>query len=303
MADNVEINAGSGGSIIAGDDVGGVIHQRAKVGWGVDGAFADVTLANPLPVVTSDFAVALGNVSGQTIIRARGEREAMGSTATGEDLWRGNELTPAPTSHVLIPTPSASGEQMTVVSEDANDASGGTGANTVIVKYLDDTGAEQSTTVTMNGLTPVDLTPANVRFVNDFYVETVGSLGVSAGMIKIYQKADSGLVYSMIGSGWNRALVPHRMVPLAKRLAIMGWHAEEAQAKRVSVRLLSTDVDGVILPGVFSMKNTAYLKQTTTGHLPVQAVIPALSIVKVAGWPDQAGADVSAGWWGVQVDD
>ena len=33
-----------------------------------------------------------------TIMRALGERLTMGTTASGEELWRGNELADAPTS-------------------------------------------------------------------------------------------------------------------------------------------------------------------------------------------------------------
>jgi hypothetical protein len=52
MADNTQINVGSGGDIIATDDLGsGIKVQRQKVGFGVDGSYADVTPANPLPVV------------------------------------------------------------------------------------------------------------------------------------------------------------------------------------------------------------------------------------------------------------
>ncbi len=68
---------------------------------------------------TKDFKtqVALGNVPGWAIMNAMGESEDMATTATGEDIWRGNDLTPAPTSTTTIPTPSPAGEQMTVVSE------------------------------------------------------------------------------------------------------------------------------------------------------------------------------------------
>jgi hypothetical protein len=51
MADNTELNVGSGGDVIATDDIGGVKHQRVKVQHGVDGAADDVSANNPLPVV------------------------------------------------------------------------------------------------------------------------------------------------------------------------------------------------------------------------------------------------------------
>lgn len=67
MADNTELNAGSGGDIIASDEIGGAKHQRVKISLGADGSATDalggagdvaagvqrVTLANDDPAVTS----------------------------------------------------------------------------------------------------------------------------------------------------------------------------------------------------------------------------------------------------------
>lgn len=67
MADNTELNAGSGGDIIATDDIGGVKYQRVKLSLGADGSAADaldgagtvasgvqrVTLASDDPAVVS----------------------------------------------------------------------------------------------------------------------------------------------------------------------------------------------------------------------------------------------------------
>ncbi len=246
--------------------------------------------------------VTKGNVNGHSIMIALGERESMGTTATGEDVWRGNELSPAPTSHTTIPTPAAGGEQMSVVSESANDTNGGTGVRTLNVHYIDSAGAAQVEKVALNGTFAVDLVATDVRFVNDMYALTVGSNGVAAGHIKIYQKADSGLVYNMIALGGNKSLVPHRMVPDGKVLILESWHAEEAQGKRCAFRIRSTDMNGTTLPGVFCFKGVAYLKQGPSGALPLFVLVPSLSIVKVSAWPDQAGAEASTGWMGVLVD-
>lgn len=51
MADNTTLNAGTGGDVIASDDIGGVKHQQVKVEWGVDGTATPVSAANPMPVV------------------------------------------------------------------------------------------------------------------------------------------------------------------------------------------------------------------------------------------------------------
>lgn len=49
MADNVGYTPGTGATVAA-DDIGGVLHQRIKVGIGADGTAVDVSEANPMPV-------------------------------------------------------------------------------------------------------------------------------------------------------------------------------------------------------------------------------------------------------------
>ena len=48
MADNVGYTPGSGATIAA-DDIGGVLHQRVKLGVGEDGTAVYVSTANPMP--------------------------------------------------------------------------------------------------------------------------------------------------------------------------------------------------------------------------------------------------------------
>ena len=58
MADNTALNSGSGGDVIATDELvtlnggasSGVKVQRVKVGHGADGNLTDVSAANPLPI-------------------------------------------------------------------------------------------------------------------------------------------------------------------------------------------------------------------------------------------------------------
>jgi hypothetical protein len=53
MADNTTLNPGSGGDVIASDDVAGVKYQVVKLDVGGDGASSSVTADNPLPVAES----------------------------------------------------------------------------------------------------------------------------------------------------------------------------------------------------------------------------------------------------------
>ena len=49
MADNIGYTPGSGATIAA-DDIGGILHQRVKIGVGADGAATDISTANPMPI-------------------------------------------------------------------------------------------------------------------------------------------------------------------------------------------------------------------------------------------------------------
>lgn len=50
MADNIQLDSGTGGDVLAADDIGGTKHQRVKIQHGADGAATDVSSASPLPV-------------------------------------------------------------------------------------------------------------------------------------------------------------------------------------------------------------------------------------------------------------
>lgn len=49
MPDNVGYTPGAGATVAA-DEIGGVLHQRVKIGVGADGVATDVSDANPIPV-------------------------------------------------------------------------------------------------------------------------------------------------------------------------------------------------------------------------------------------------------------
>jgi hypothetical protein len=49
MADNVGYTPGTGATVAA-DEIGGVLHQRVKIGIGADGTAVDVSESNPMPM-------------------------------------------------------------------------------------------------------------------------------------------------------------------------------------------------------------------------------------------------------------
>ena len=69
MADNTTLNAGTGGDVIASDDIGGVKFQRTKLALGIDGVFdGDVSATNPLPTqFRDDYTITGGSLSAPVI--------------------------------------------------------------------------------------------------------------------------------------------------------------------------------------------------------------------------------------------
>ncbi len=247
--------------------------------------------------------VMLGQVSGWSIMSARGERESIQDGISGEDLWRGNELTPAPTSHIKIPTPSSSGEQFSFVCEDANDTAAGTGVREVTLKYINVAGEELTQSKPTNGLTEVDFDPVDAIFAQDFYSSDADLTGaaVATSHIKLYKKGSPGLVYNMIAAGGNRSMVPLRMVPAGKVLLLRGWGASEGNNKESSFRMRSTDYDGVLQPGIFTFKGYPLYLIKSWGVQELFDVCPPFSIVKPSVWATTVNAAGSGGWWGFLV--
>lgn len=97
MADNVQLNPGAGGSVVAADDIGGVVFQRVKVVHGADGTNdGDVSRTNPLPVLAMDHdrtvlafwavAAASGTTGTETAVTLS-RSNAPGATVTSAASW------------------------------------------------------------------------------------------------------------------------------------------------------------------------------------------------------------------------
>jgi hypothetical protein len=95
----------------------------------------------------------------------------------------------------------AAASVLTVVSSDADDASGDTGARTVVIEGLDANYAEISVTVTMNGTTPVSTTGYSFLRVNRAYVATAGSSSANEGTITIANSTPTTLASIAAGAG------------------------------------------------------------------------------------------------------
>jgi hypothetical protein len=248
--------------------------------------------------VSDHHSVLRGEIEGQEPFGATGERESMAVDPAGEDIYRGNDLTPPALPR--IPAIPDEGILMSVVCENPDDKAGGPGAEEVTIEIIKPDGDRGNIVVPLNGTTPVNILDS-IRFSNDMYVSKIAAGEVALGNIKLYETSDGTFtkVHNMIGAGGNQSLVPHRMIPKGYIFTGEFWHAEEAQNRRVTFRIRSTDKNGVRMPGIFLFKDVAYLKQSTSGPQKLFFKAPELSIIKISGWATlTSGAEASCSWGG-----
>ncbi len=248
-------------------------------------------------VVSSNYEldVARGLVLGQTGVQIFGEREDVDQKVDGEDVWRGVAA--------IIPTPPDVGEQMSLVSTSGDDAAAGIGIEEVKINYLDGSGDEQSETIALAGLTPVHTIATDIAFVNNMH-SVVGANTVAIGDITIYQFGTPLTVYNLIYRGGNASLTCKYQVPANKKLYISNWYGTQTDNKPTTLRLRSTDKDGVLYPDIFIFKGIMFLD---SGALPIPLApyieIPSLSEVKVSAWATNTLGNVSTGFGGILVND
>lgn len=86
MTDNTTLNTGTGGDVIATDDIGGVKYQRVKVTYGDDGAATDTSATNPLPVLVAGSVLEdSAHVSGDRGVYVLGVRQDADTSPVSAD--------------------------------------------------------------------------------------------------------------------------------------------------------------------------------------------------------------------------
>lgn len=115
--------------------------------------------------------------------------------------------------------------QRSIASSSANDTSAGTGARTVIITYLDQTGAGPYTeTVTLNGTSYVNTVATNICFIEHIKVATVGSTGSNVGTLTLKASTGGGgATIGTISATDNQTFWAHHYVPTGITSYISGF--------------------------------------------------------------------------------
>ena len=145
--------------------------------------------------------------------------------AYGDNTTVGTSYETIANGNVDLVLPPVAGEDLDIVSADANDTSAGTGAQTVKVTYLDANGRVGSEVVSMAGATPVELTEQNIQFVLDAEVVSSGTGLAAAGAITI-AAVTGGEVYGIIDAGAYNMMNNTLMVPADSKGYIYGFWAD-----------------------------------------------------------------------------
>ena len=153
-----------------------------------------------------------------------------------------------------------------------------------MIHYLDDTYAEQTEEVTLNGITAVATTADNILRVNQLHTATVGTGGGAAGNIDIRHLSDTP-IYGRIPVGENNSLDANWTVPLGKTAYIVCWSVGSAGGNKDTRFLLETtsDLSGVLRPGLFIHQDVAIVEDSAL-HLPfyIPIKVPATADVKIS---------------------
>ena len=148
-------------------------------------------------------------------------------TGFGADFVFGDKTTAALTTTDIRRTPyveQTTNGQRSVVSSSTLDVTGGTGARTVTIQYLDQAGVGPFVeTVTLNGITAVNTIATNICHIEEMVIGTVGSTGANQGSVQLRSLvAGGGVTVGNIAATDNRTFWAHHIVPAGKECKITG---------------------------------------------------------------------------------
>lgn len=204
-----------------------------------------------------------------------------------QSLWAG------PTVQYVFPS---TAQQMRIVSTSASDAAAGIGARTIRIHYLDASFVEKETTVTMNGITPVNTTVTDIYRINYMHVDTKGSNLTAVGAISLTDLAGT-VTYAFLEASTNSARQGVYTVPAGKSAYITHWQCSSGSTGShfCQVRMVSNTHNGTLLPNVLLVQDE---QGTQNGGMSISfstpLLIPATADIALFAVSDNAAANVIA---------
>jgi hypothetical protein len=224
MADNTILNVGSGGDVIATDDIGGVKHQQVKVEFGADGMATPVSSANPLPVdlgtlvlpindpvqpdspsvltrtVEFETMVGLGLFDGYAITNKFGRNPDVDSTGLPEDVWNG--------AGPYTGFPTGAPEELEIVLSDAADIGG-----VVVFQYLASSASTAWATGTVTTTALSTMTGITAYRMHTARFEKASATAFNVGTVTIRHRTTTANVFCSMPIGTSQTYVAAYTVP------------------------------------------------------------------------------------------
>jgi hypothetical protein len=225
------VNAvGSGGAALALEGGGNLAAAKASL----DSLVAAIGFGDPSFEVSR---TSLWRTKAGACINIIGRRASFTANVQNDLVM----FTPSAGSSTTI-NEMAGTETLEIISSSASDTAAGTGVRTVKITYIDalgTVGAQNTTTVTLNGTTAVSLGAVRALAIQWAEVATVGSGGVAAGDITIRANATPTNLYELISAGGNRSMSGRYMVPVGMSAYANEWQGS-AVNQDMDIRLRGT---------------------------------------------------------------
>lgn len=230
------------------------------------------------------YAGIANQISGVSRIASLGTNPGIDTAAVPADIWSGAALGVLNgIDHKLLQFPT-SAVAMEIVSSSASDTAAGAGLRTALVIYLDSTGTQKTTTVTLNGTTPVAL-PENILFVQFVRGASSGTVGGNnIGNVSIRDAGGLGKTYSYMTAGTGFARSSGVRVPAGNTLDLLDILSSLNRSNSdrwATWSLCQQDSSGLLVKSVeVSVSTTVPYVHRTGGGIPIVS-IPAGNVVWV----------------------
>lgn len=264
MADNVETNSGSGGAVIATDNISGNHYQRVKIAHGPNDTADPASNATPFPIYTPELLLARGAITDHISRIIEGRNPAVGASLEG--IWQQG-------GPFIFPTTS---ETVRVkVGGNAADAAAGAGAQSVTVQGIDENldFVTEDITLNVDGTLASAATTAKYFRVNDCFVKDVGTYGgANTGNIVI-ENTTSTQILANLGAGISESRMLKWSVRNGYSLFIAGFYALVEGTKPATIRLWSRENNNDVSTP-FSPKRLIFEQPELIGNTDHEFVYP-----------------------------
>jgi hypothetical protein len=227
--------------------------------------------------------IAQNSLTDDNIVRVLGRANSVDNIRT--DLWIGPTVT-----YVFPP---AGGIQMRLVSSSANDTLAGTGAQKMMIHYLDASYIEHSEIISMNGTTPVTTVATNILRINSFHIYQSGTGGTSAGNISLTNTAGT-ITYAYLDLNYNESRMAVYTIPAGKTLYLNHWQGSSGTTTGnhfTRIALRATSHSGILLNTFNAIDEVGTMNGGDNITFPIPIAIPATADVKITAISDSSSAD------------